>query len=103
MGAAERKAPPAAPRLRFPHLPQSGACWVTSSSCQMEAREGAWLRQFLQVPAQSSIHSSKGYAAPSLGAARSFTQTLIRRRGRPPQRGPTRDSLTDSSVISQYF
>lgn len=40
MGAAERKAPPAAPRLRFPHLPQSGACWVMSSSCQTEAREG---------------------------------------------------------------
>lgn len=40
MGAAERKAPPAAPRLWFPHLPQSGACWVMSSSCQTEAREG---------------------------------------------------------------
>lgn len=78
MGAAEHKAPPAAPRLRFPHLLQSGACWVMSSSCQTEGRDGAWLRQFLQVPAPSSIHSSKGYAAPSLCAARSFTQTLVR-------------------------
>lgn len=71
MGAAERKAPPAAPRLRFPHLPQSGARWVMSSSCQTVAGREGGLRQFLQVPAPSCIHSSKGYGAPSLGAARS--------------------------------